>query len=72
MGNITQININNLTYFFNDIISIRNFYSKLLKINKKLYKNIDIYYIRYVAMRNISDYENIHSVNPLYFLSLVK
>ena len=41
---IKQINIKNRTYyFFNDMINIKNFDSNLLKIEKKLYKNIDIY-----------------------------
>ena len=38
----------------------------MLKINKKLYKNIDIYYIGYIAIKKIDDYESIYSVNPLY------
>ena len=69
MGSIKEINIKNRTYyFFNDIINIKNFNSDLLKIDKKSYKNIDIYYIRYITMKNIGDYESIHSVNPLYFI----
>ena len=48
MGNIKQINIKNGThYFFNDMISIKNFDSNLLKIDKKSYKNIAIYYTGY-------------------------
>ena len=43
MENIKQINTKNLTYyFFNDVISIEEFDSSLLKIDKKLYKIIDI------------------------------
>ena len=43
MGNIKQINIKNHTYyFFNDMITIKNFDSSLLKINKKLCKNIGV------------------------------
>ena len=39
-----EINVKNKTYyFFDDIIDIRNFHSNLLKIDKKLYKDIDIY-----------------------------
>ena len=52
MGNIKEINIKNRTYyFFDDMISIRNFDSKLLKIDKKSYKNIDIYYIGYITKK---------------------
>ena len=36
MGTLTQINIKNRTYYFyNDIIDLENFESKLLKIDKK-------------------------------------
>ena len=47
MGNIKQMNIKNHTYyFFNDMISIKDFDSSLLKKDKKKsYKNIDIYNI---------------------------
>ena len=68
MGNIKQINIKNRpSYFFNDI-NIENFNPNLLKIEKKSYKNIDIYYIGYITIKHIGDYESIHSVNPLYFI----
>ena len=46
------------------MINIKNFYSNLLKIDEKSYKNIDIYYIGYITMKNL-DYRNIHSVNRL-------
>ena len=69
MGNIKQINITNRTYyFFNEMINIKKFDSSLLKIDKKSYKNIGIYYIRYITIKSISDYENINSSNPLYLI----
>ena len=69
MGNIKEINIKNHTYYFcNDIINIEDFDSNLLKIDKKLYKNIDIYYIGYLTIKSFSDYNSINSVNPLYFI----
>ena len=40
----------------------------MLKIDKKSYKNIDIYYIGYITIKKIDDCENIYSVNPLYLL----
>ena len=44
MGNIKEINIKNQTYyFFNDMINIKDFHANLLKIDKKSYKNIDVY-----------------------------
>ena len=69
MGRVKEINIKNRTYyFFNDMINIRVFDSNLLKIDKKSYKNIDIYYIGYITIIKIDDYENIYSVNPLYLI----
>ena len=69
MGNIEQINIKYGTYyFFNDMINMKDFDSSLLKIDKKSYKNIGIYNIRYITIKKIDDYENIHSVNPLYLM----
>ena len=68
MRNIKEINIKNPTcYFFNDMINITNFDPKLLKIDKKLHKNIDIYYIGYVTIKD-SDYVKIKSVNALYLI----
>ena len=31
-------------------------------------KIVDICYTRYITIKNISDYESMHSVNPLYFI----
>ena len=47
---------------------LKTFESNLLKIDKKSYKNIDIYYNGSITINNISDYENIHSVNPLHLI----
>ena len=66
MRNIKEINIKNRAYYcFNEIINIKIFDSNILKIDKKSYQNIDIYYIGYILMKNIGDYESIHSINPL-------
>ena len=67
MGTVKQINIKNRTYYFsNDFINLKNFESKLLKIDKKSYKNIGIYNIGYTTIKKLEDCENIYSVNPLY------
>ena len=67
MGTIKQINIKNLTqYFYNDIIDLKNFDARLLKIDKKSYKDIGIYNIGYITKKKIDDCKNINSVNPLY------
>ena len=67
MGTVKQINIKNRTYYFdNDIIDLENFDSSLLKIDKKSYKDIDIYNIGYVTIKKIGDCKNTYSVNPFY------
>ena len=38
------------------------------KWTKITYKNTDVYYSWYIAIKSISDYESIHGGNPLYFL----
>ena len=69
MGTIKQIDIKNRTFqFYNDMINIKNFDARLLKIDKKSYKNIGIYNIGYITIKKIDDYENIYSVNPLYLI----
>ena len=69
MGEYKQLNLKNQTYyFFDEMIDIRNFQSNLLKIDKKTYKDIDIYYIRYIAMKKFNDCEHIRSINPLYLI----
>ena len=65
MGNIKEIDIKNQTYYF--FINIKNFDLNLLKIDKNWYKNIDIYYIGYITLKD-SDYVKINSVNPLYLI----
>ena len=46
MGQVKEINIKNWGYYFcDDMINIKNFYSNLLKIEKKLHEDIDIYTI---------------------------
>ena len=69
MGKIRQINIKNRTYYFyNDQIDLKDFDAKLLKIDKKDYNEIGIYYIGYVTVKIIANCNNITSVNPLYLM----
>ena len=64
MGKVKQIKIKNQTYYFyNDKINLKNFDSNLVKIDKKIYKGTDIYYIGYIAIEKIDDCENIYSGN---------
>ena len=58
------MNIKNRTYYFyNDLINIKDFDPKLLKLGKKSYKSVDIYYIGYITKK---DEYKINRVNPLY------
>ena len=68
MGEVKQINIKNWSYYFyNNIINLKKFDADL-KIDKKSYKNIGIYYIGYITKKKIDDCEKINSVNFLYLL----
>ena len=50
MGKIRQITIKNRTYYFyNQQINLKDFDARLLKIDRKNYKEIDVYYIGYVT-----------------------
>ena len=40
----------------------------MLRIDKKQYKDIDIYYIGYITIKTFGDCENIQSVNHLYLM----
>ena len=52
MGVVKQINIKNRTYYFyNDIIDLKDFDARLLRIDKKSYKNIGIYNIGYITIK---------------------
>ena len=54
MGKVKQIDIKNRTYYFyNDQINLKNFDASLLKVDKKDYKVIDIYYIGSVAVKKL-------------------
>ena len=48
------------------MINLKNSESNLLKIDKKRNKEINIYYIGYITINKIDDYESIYSVNPMY------
>ena len=69
MGVVKQIEIKNRTnYFYNGMINLKDFESNLLKIDKKHYKGIKIYYIGQIIIKKIDDYESIYCVNPLYLV----
>ena len=61
-----QLNIKNKTYYFyNDLINIKYFDARVLKLDKKASTSFGIYYIGYVTKK--SEYE-ISNVNPLYLM----
>ena len=73
MGEVKQINIRNRTcYFYNNNINLNIFVSNLSKIDRKDYKGINIYYIGYITIKKIDDYESIYSVNPLYLVLIMQ
>ena len=56
METIKQKDIKNRTYcFYSNIIDIKNFDARLLKIDKKSYKNVGIYNIGYITIKTIDD-----------------
>ena len=49
-----QMNIKNRTYYFyNDSIKLSDFDPNMLKIDKKIFKGIDIYYIQYATKKRL-------------------
>ena len=65
MGKVKQINLKNGTYHFYNKINLKTFDVKLLTVDKKDYKEIDIYYIGYVTVNKIASCKNINSINLL-------
>ena len=62
MDTTKQTNIKNRTYYFySNIIDLENFDAKLLRIDKKSYKDIGIYNIGYVTKKKIGNCMNINS-----------
>ena len=67
MGELKKINIKNRTYYFyNDIINLDEFDGSKIKVDKKDFNDIDIYYLGYEHKKKISECNVINSVNPLY------
>ena len=65
---VKQLNIKNrIYYFYNDLINALNFEPNNLKLDKKTWKDIDIYYIGYVDKNRPEDWR-VKSVNPLYLM----
>ena len=68
---IKDVSIKNDTQFFNDIINVKNFDPNNIKIDEKSNKNILIYYIIYVTIKDsiyVKSFTYIEYVNPLYLI----
>ena len=65
---VKDTNIKTQTYyFFDDFINTKNFDSNNIKIDEKSYKNIFIYYIGYVTLKDL-EYVKTNSATPLYLI----
>ena len=63
---VRQTNIKTRTrYFYNDLINIKDFNARLLKLDKKTSMGLGIYYIGYTTKK---PEWKINSVNPLYLM----
>ena len=60
---VKDINIKSYTYYF-----LNDFDPNNVKIDDKSYKNIHIYYIGYVTIKDFK-YVKLKGVNPLYLIS---
>ena len=58
---------NHPNYFFDDIINIKNFDPNNIKMDERSYKNILIYNIAYVTIKDLK-YMKINSVNLLHLI----
>ena len=63
-----QLNIKNRSYYFyNDLINVLNFEASDLKLDKKTWKELDIYYIGYVDKDKPAEWK-VNSANQLYLI----
>ena len=66
MREVKQINIKNRT-FYNDIINLDEFDESKIKVDRKNFNDIEIYYLGYKYKKKITECNEINSVNPLCF-----
>ena len=67
METTKEINIKNQTYYFyKDIINLYEFDESKIKVDKKDFNDVDIYYLGYEHKKKISECNVINSVNLLY------
>ena len=67
MGELKQINFQNRTYYFyNNIIDLDEFDGSKIKVDRKNFSDIHIYYLGYEYKKKTTECNEINSVNPLY------
>ena len=67
METIKEITIKNRTYYFyNYIINLEEFDESKIKVDKKDFNDIDIYYLGYEYEKKFTECNVIKSVNPIY------
>ena len=67
METIKEITVKNRTYYFcNDIIDLDEFDEGKIKVDKKDFNDIDIYYLGDQYKKKITECNVIKSVNPIY------
>ena len=67
MEELRQITIKNHSYYFyNDIIDFDEFDESKIKIDKKDFNDMNIYYLGYEYKKKITECNVINSVNPIY------
>ena len=61
-----EMNMKNRTYYYyNDVVDLDEFDKSKIKVDKKDFNNIDIYYLAYEYKKKITECNIIRSVNPL-------
>ena len=69
---IKEITIKNRTYYFyNEIIKLDEFDESKIKIDKKDFNDINIYYLGYEHKNKVSECNVINSINPLYLRIII-
>ena len=62
-----QLNLKNRTYYhYSDLVNVLKFEAGNLELDKKTWKNLNIYFIGYLDKK--AEW-NVNSVNPVYLLT---
>ena len=57
---------NRTYYFYNDVINLDEFEGSKIKVDRKIFNYIDIYYLGYEYKKQITEFNEINTVNLLY------